>query len=358
MTLQKSISISFFFLTLALLSACNNNSDALNKATPDKLYHHSIFSFGTIIDVSIYGTTETEAELAFNQLEDDFGYMQRTWSPKFRNALLRDNQLISLQEWFSDAPSVRPLIQASIPLANASNHLFNPAVGKLIALWGFNNGEHDTGIPPDDDAILALVKAKPMISDIEIKGIQIKSNNADVNLNFGAIAKGYGIKREIDMLKSIGINNAIINAGGDLHAIGMNNNRPWRIGIKHPRGKNQVLAYVELQNDEAVFTSGDYERFFEYEGKRYHHIIDPRTGYPATGTQSVTVIHSDPTVADAAATALFIAGPKDWQQIAKNMGIKHVLLVDSKGKIHISPDMQKRVIFKQTPENMTISKPL
>jgi len=98
-----------------------------------------------------------------------------------------------------------------------------------------------------------------------------------------------------------------------------------------------------------IFTSGDYERFFEYEGKRYHHIIDPRDGYPARGTRSVTVLHERGSTADAAATALFVAGPSRWQEIARRMGIDRVMLVDDRGQIHISLAMAQRVQFLDSP---------
>jgi len=102
---------------------------------------------------------------------------------------------------------------------------------------------------------------------------------------------------------------------------------------------------IEVKNNESVFTSGDYERFYTYHKQRFHHIIDPRTGYPTHDAQSVTVLHSDAGRADAAATALFVAGSKDWQRIAKKMGISHVMLIDSKGDVHLTPAMAKRIKF-------------
>jgi len=318
-------------------------------------FHHSIYSFGTLVDVSIYGVDEETAEQAFEQLEADFNYMHVTWQPWRRSALARDNQLLASQEWFSDAPSVRPLIILGKKLTTLSDGLFNPAIGKLIKLWGFTQGEHETGLPPNDADIQVLVKSQPSTNDIEIKGIRMRSRNPDVFLDLGGFAKGYGIHRTINALKAMGIKNAIINAGGDLQAIGTHGKRPWRIAVQHPRKKKTALAYIDLNPDDSVFTSGDYERFFDYNGKRYHHIIDPRTGYPAQGLQSVTVIHTDPTLADAASTALFVAGVKDWPRIAKKMGITSVLLIDAQGKIHMTPQMQQRLHFKNTPTDITVT---
>lgn len=340
-------------LLFTLLSGCNQPPE-----TSSQTYQHSIFSFGTIIDISINGVDELTAEKAFDQLEEDFRYMHITWHPQLRNAIARDNQLIASGEWFSDAPSVRPLIELSRQLSAASDNLFNPTIGKLIQLWGFNTAEHETEIPPNKREINKLVTNNPAIQDLEIDGIRMRSKNPNVSLNFGALAKGYGIRQEMQMLTSMGIKNAVINAGGDLEAIGKHGNRPWRIGIIHPRKKESVLAYLDIEGHESVFTSGDYERYFIYEGKRYHHIIDPRTGYPVTGVQSVTVIHPDAAIADAAATALFVAGVKDWHRIARSMGVSYVLLIDENNTVHMNPKMQKRLHFQQAPKAIQLSKPL
>ena len=178
-----------------------------------------------------------------------------------------------------------------------------------------------------------------------------------VQLDFGAIGKGYGIDLAIEHLKEMGIRNAIVNSGGDLRAIGSRGGHPWRIAIRSPSGSG-TLGFLYISGDESVFTSGDYERNYLWKGELYHHIIDPRTGYPARGTRSVTVIHNNATVADAAATALFVAGPKDWHRIATQMGIKYVLLIDSNNVVHMNPAMQKRVQLMDKNQQIQISPPL
>jgi len=261
---------------------------------------------------------------------------------------MRINGLLQTGIPFSVAPSTLPLIQRAQELSVASNGLFNPAIGKLIKLWGFQDDIRENEIPPDNDKILELVNQHPAMSDIIINGITLQGKNPAVSLDFGAFAKGYGVDVGIKHLRDLGIHNAIINAGGDLRAIGKRGHRPWRIGIRDPR-KEGVIASIDMGEDESIFTSGDYERFFEYEGKRYHHIIDPRTGYPAEHTRSVTVIHTNGAEADAAATALFVAGPKEWHTIAKALNIKYVMLIDNNGVVHMNPAMAKRIQFEVTP---------
>ncbi len=161
----------------------------------------------------------------------------------------------------------------------------------------------------------------------------------------------------ITRLRELGIQNAIINAGGNLRAIGKHGDRPWRIGIRNPRGEG-VLASIETRGDESILTSGDYERFYEYQGKRYHHIIDPRSGYPVTGVISVTVIADDAATADAASTALFVAGPQRWREIAKKLGVTQVMLIDGQGRMVVTPAMAKRVRFEVDPSPKVTVAPL
>ena len=181
------------------------------------------------------------------------------------------------------------------------------------------------------------------MADIVIKDGVLHSKNSHAKLGFGGFVKGFAVDDAIASLQKLGINNALVNIGGDLRAIGMPGKRPWVIGIRHPR-QDGMIASIPLQHGESVFTSGDYERFFEFKGSRYPHILDPRTGWPADQAISVTVLHDNASIADAAATALFIAGD-NWPNVAKKMGILHVMLIKPNGDIELSPKMYQRIKF-------------
>lgn len=195
------------------------------------------------------------------------------------------------------------------------------------------------------------------MENLKLDGKKLSSNNSSTQLNFGAFAKGYSIDLSMQYLKKSGIRNAVINTGGDLGVIGKHGNRHWKVGIRHPR-KEEVIAWLEVKNNENVFTSGDYERFYIHNNKRYHHILNPETGYPASGATSVTVLHHNASEADAAATALFVAGPKKWHEIALSMGIRSVMLIDDHGKIHMSPKMADRIHLNDENLDITLSEPL
>ena len=311
----------------------------------DPVFHDQFFAFGTLIDVSLYGVEPQFAESISKEIEQDFMDMHASWHAWQPSVLSSLNEQLSAPEPTAIEPSILPLLKEAGRLSQSSSGLFNPVIGKLIALWGFHDNALPVGTLPDSTAIKELVEQAPAVTDITIGDTLISSVNPSVAYDFGGFAKGYAIDRAIDRLRKSNVQNAIINAGGDLRAIGQHGDRPWRIGIRHPR-ENTILASIEVSGDASVFTSGDYERFFEVDGKRYHHIIDPRTGYPASSTTSVTVIHSDAATADAAATALFVAGPDQWLSTARNMGIRYVMLIDKQGTIHINPAMQSRIHFE------------
>jgi thiamine biosynthesis lipoprotein len=153
-------------------------------------------------------------------------------------------------------------------------------------------------------------------------------------------------------LRQLGIEDAIVNAGGDLRAIGRRGERPWRIAVRKPAGG--VIGAVEVRGDEALFTSGNYERFRLDREERYPHILDPRTGWPVEGIVSATVITSEGVLADAAATALVVAGLEEWPQVARAFGLDQVLIIDESGTVYMTADMAARVRFTGEVEQVII----
>ncbi len=339
----------FAFLILFSLSACN---------APPQSAQYQIFVFGTLVDVSLFGTDKEKQQKAIATITQDFQQMHHDWHAWKPGPLVDINKTIAAGKPAKVIPSLIPIIEQSTALSAKSDALFDPAIGGLLNLWGFQADDRPNGPPPPKAAIEKWVNAAPRMSDLTLKGDTITSSNKAVQLDFGAFAKGYAVDLAIQRLREFGINNAIINAGGDLRAIGSKGGKPWRVGIRHPQGKG-VLASIEVSGDASVFTSGNYERYREYEGVHYNHILDPRTGMPVVGVTSVTVIHDNGAVADAAATALVVAGAKEWHRIAKQMGIKYVMLVDDAGVVYMNPAMQKRVQFQNPPpSDIRISDPL
>lgn len=327
-------------LVLGLLTACS--------PAPEPVSSQQFLAFGTLVEVTLYGVEESQAQPAFSELEALFERLHHDWHAWQPGPLTELNRGLAEQGNAQVPEVLQPLLEPAQRLSLASGELFNPAIGGLLQLWGFQSDEPPSR-PPPADAIAAQLAAKPSMRDLHLQGTRLHTTNRAVQLDFGAFAKGVAIDQAIERLRARGIHNALVNAGGDLRAIGRHGNRAWRIGVRHPRGPG-MLALIEVEGDESIFTSGDYERGFVFEGRHYHHILDPRSGYPANQASSVTVIAQDAGTADAAATALLVAGPAEWVKVAHDLQLRDVMLVDTQGVVHLTPSMAQRVQFEQQPE--------
>ena len=270
------------------------------------------------------------------------------------------------------SPELAGIIGDATLLSQQSGDSFNPAIGKLVELWGFHADEFKP-VNPSVEAIAALVRANPRMQEIAIGGGVASSANQNaanltarsatptthsanpaVQLDLGGYAKGYALDRAVQLLRARGIKNALVNIGGNIIALGEKGARPWKVGIQHPRRPGPI-ATLELYNNEAIGTSGDYQRYFERDGKRYCHIIDPATGYPAQGVEAVTVVISPGASAgalsDADSKPLFIAGVTGWRSAAARMNVNMAMLVDDKGEVYLTHALSRRLEF-------TLPKPL
>jgi thiamine biosynthesis lipoprotein len=176
----------------------------------------------------------------------------------------------------------------------------------------------------------------------------MSTTNPAVQLDFGGVAKGYAIDIACDLLRDMGIENSIVNAGGDLKTLGAHGERAWRIAIRSPGGG--VVGSLEAGRDEAIFTSGNYERFRQDNQTRYPHILDPRNGWPVRELASVTVVTREGLLADAAATALIVAGLEDWSSVARALDLDQVLMVDESGTVWVTEKMRARMSFAEGVE--------
>ncbi len=329
-----------------LLSACSRPEES-------RLHAAQLLAMGTLVEVSIWGTSDEHAaavtaqiEQRLRRVEDDF-HPTRPGGLKTVNVALAAGRAVAVNDEMAD------LILRAQHFEEASQGLFNPAIGKLIALWGFQDEEPAKGPPPSANEIQSISDQHPAMSRLQLKNGLLTSHSRAVQLDFGAFAKGYAIDQAVAILRRQGIHDAIVNAGGDLRVIGRHGDRSWRVGIRQPDGHG-IIASLALGGDESIVTSGSYERYFDYQGRRYHHIIDPRTGYPAQGLVSVTVLAADAQTADAAATALFVAGKDDWPLIARRMAVDQVMLIDEQGKVYLTREMARRIRFEIKPEPVPV----
>ncbi len=333
--LRSARLVTLSLLTLALVTGCADKPP----------YKQQSYVFGTLVEVSIHGEDEAKAKQAVSHVLADFDAMHRSlhaWEPSDLERL--NTALATGSARFEAVPALVPLIEDATRLSAQSDFLFNPAIGNLIRLWGFHSDTFEPKLPPVAE-IERLVQAKPRLTDVRFDGPSVSGSNPAVRIDLGGYAKGYALDRAATYLRSQDIRNALVNIGGNIMALGQHGDRPWKIGIQHPR-KPGAIALLELRDGEAIGTSGDYQRYFEADGKRYCHLIDPRTGWPAQGVQAVTVLTRGEragVMSDVASKPLFISGTPGWRAMATRMGIADALLIDAQGNIQVTQALAKRL---------------
>jgi FAD:protein FMN transferase len=201
-----------------------------------------------------------------------------------------------------------------------------------------------SGTVPSARALAAWRNGAPSLAQLEVRGDLVLSHNPRLQLDLGAYAKGVAIDRTIDLLQSRGVNTALVNLGGNLAAMSQADEPGWHIGIRDPYSDGLVASLV-TRGREAVVTSGIWERFRWLDGERFTHVLDPHTLAPVTELVSVTVLHSSAGLADAAATALLVAGPQRWRRVAERMGVAGVAVIDRNRQVYLTGAMARRLIW-------------
>ena len=244
-------------VVVALLAACTPATDTG--------YERDIYAFGTLNHLTLYGVTPERAAQLADEVDAELQRMHRDWHAWHPGELTRLNTAIAHGQPFQVSAEIRDLISLSQETYRTSMGMFDPAAGHLFALWGFQQDERPTGPPPSRAQVAAVVAEHATMDDITLSGDIATSRNPAVALDFGGIAKGYAGQVDHRPAARRGRENAIFNAGGGLQVVGSHGDRPWRIGIRGPDGSG-VLGAVELgPQEEAMHTSGNYERYREFD---------------------------------------------------------------------------------------------
>jgi len=314
--MNKKIGILLLVVMLTL-SGCQAqaNKDQTKNQTQNQTqnisnetYQRSEFVLGTIVSVKIFEDgSEAVLDEIFSRLEEielRMSFNAAESEVKDVNAAAGKNPIKVSEDTFD-------VISASIEFAEISDGRFDPTIGPLVQLWGI--GSENAKIPTDQERDIAtqLIDWKQVDLDKYDKSIYLK--NPDMELDLGAIAKGYASDEVVRILKENNVDRGIINLGGNVYAYGEKiDGSPWRIGIQNPLSdRGEYIGIVDLKN-KSVVTSGIYERYFEEDGVRYHHLLDTSTGFPIkTDLASVTIITESSIRADALSTILFVAGVED-----------------------------------------------
>jgi len=308
------------------------------------LFRQEAYVFGTRIELTVYGAAEPQAAAAMAEVLREFDRLHlgyHAWQPSQLTAL---NDALARGETAKVTDELAALLRDARRFAIDGDGLFEPAFGEVIALWGFHDDSFTARLP-DPQQLRTLLRHSPRIADLHIDGNRVSSDNPAVRIDLGGYLKGYALDRAAAILRAKGIDNALINIGGNILALGSKGKLPWRIAIQHPR-EARPLATLPLYDGEAIGTSGDYQRYFEIDGKRYAHIIDPRTGFPADASQALTVLITPRPHAglwsDVASKAPFIAGG-NWLTYTRRDHIDDALWIAADGHIEVTRALRARL---------------
>ena len=330
---RRSCLLLLLLLPSLLLGGCPGRS-----GTPAAV-HRSRILMGTVVEITAYGPDQAPLERAVAQAFAAMAQIESLMTPHQPKSDVA--RLSAAAGPLQVSPETATVIAAGLRVGAASGGAFDMGLGRLKDLWDIE-GEHPR-IPSAEELRAALVGTGP--GDLRLDGRTVTKSDPRLAVDLGGIAKGYAVDRAIAVLQAAGVKHASVNAGGDIRLLGDRGDRPWKIGIQHPRREDAILATLELA-DTAVVTSGDYERYFERDGVRYHHLFDPKTGQPARLCRSVTIVAPGAMLADALATAVFVLGPAAGPELLQHFPGCEGLIVAADGSTVTTPGLADKVTWR------------
>lgn len=273
------------------------------------LVRRTVPVMGTVAELAVLHRDPRYAHAAIDAAIAQLRFVDRTMTRFDPGSEVGRVNLEALRAPVAVSAHTATVLGEALSWAVASGGGFDPCLGKAIVLWDVGRRT----APPPGRAVRQLANRdlyRALELDADKGGARVRLHDADAAIDLGGIAKGYGVDRAAAALRDYGIYNALINVGGDLYALGRSEDGdPWRVGIRDPQNPSGIIETIEV-SDQAVATSGDYLQFFNYDGRRYHHMLDPETGAPKqTAARSVTVVASTCMDADAAGTTAFGMAP-------------------------------------------------
>ncbi len=294
-------------------------------------FGEAIDLMGTRVSVELWHDDEVVAARLIDDVLNEYRRIDRLMST------YKDDSEISLvNAEAAERPVVvgaelYAIVARALELSAASDGAFDISYESVGYLYDFRERRRPTAA--EIDAGLPAVNYR--LVELDADAGTIRFGAAGMRINLGGIAKGYAVARGAEILRAAGVRHALLNAGGDTRVVGDRNGAPWMVGIRHPRADDAVMTRLPLV-DESISTSGDYERFFDEDGRRYHHIINPATGEPTNGILSVTVIGPDSMLTDGLSTTLFVLGVDRGLALIEDFESYEAIIVDAGGELRYS----------------------
>ena len=323
--------------------ASPDGASAVSSPVPVKVYRQSVQAMGTVFSCTLplkNGDTRGAADAvraAFEEVSRVEGVM---------SSFVANSAVSAVNGAAGERPVKVPrelldLIAESLSVSKRTEGKFDISFRPLGRVWHFKDPEPSVPSPAVIEAAKRLVDYRKIVVDRQAGTVFLKDKGMSIGL--GAIAKGYGVDRAAAVLIGKGYSDFIVYGGGDIYMAGRKGDAPWRVGIQDPRNRTVYFADFDLWKNAAVVTSGDYEKYFFADAKRYHHILDPADGYPARGVVSVTILAKSTALADALATGVFGLGLEKGMALIESDPDLEGILVDDKLVPHLSSGLKSRV---------------
>ena len=313
---------------------------AAETAEPDHKITYAHRAMGTVVRLTLWTDDEERAAAARRAVFDEFDRVDELMSSWREDSdVSKINAAAGSNAWIQVNPEVFDVIDRALKMSRRSGGAFDITVGSYRGLWKFDQ-DRDGTIPGDAEiaARRRLVNYRDVRLDRKRKAVKLRKKEQKITL--GGVAKGYAVDRAIALLRQLGFNDFILQAGGDLYAGGKKGARFWTVGIRDPRGaREQSFAVTQIHN-KTFSTSGDYERSVIKDGVRYHHILDPKTGRPAAASRSVTVMADSALVADMWSTALFVMGARRGIPLVDRTPEIEAVFVDADNQVKTSKGLE------------------
>ncbi len=291
---------------------------------------------GTEVSVSLWSDDPDQGRQALEEVFAEAERINRLMSTYIDGSEISEINRLAAERPVVAGEELFRLIQRSLDISVLTHGAFDITYDSVGQHYDFRERQR-----PDTETVDAEKK------NIDYRYIQLDEASSSVRflkdgvrINLGGIAKGYFVERGVNVLRDLGIESAIVTAGGDTRLLGDRRGRPWIVGVQDPREEEEVAIYLPLA-DEAISTSGDYERFFDENGIRYHHIIRPSTGKPAGGVHSATVFGPDAVLTDALSTSVFVLGVDKGLTLIATLPDYESIVIDSEGSVYYSDGLQK-----------------
>jgi thiamine biosynthesis lipoprotein len=303
---------------------------------------------GTECEFKAFAGDESQVDRAFGRGFEEMDRIEGlTTSWRDSSEVARINKAAG-KEAVKVSADTLAIIEKSLWVSQLTDGGFDITVGAYKGLWKFDE-DNDGSLPAKEEVERrhALVDWHDVIVDHAASTVRLRRPGQAINL--GGIAKGYAVDAAVRAIRSGGVRDFIVHAGGDLFAAGRRGDRDWHVGIQDPRGPHGKIIFELPLSDQAFNTSGDYERFILRDGVRYHHILDARTGFPAHLSRSVTLLAKDSFTADALDTAIFVVGAERGMKIIEDLPDLEGVIVDAENKVHVSSGLHERLVKRGDP---------